>query len=828
MRVSVVICTLNRCEGLQQTLESLRFQSSDEFEVVVVNGPSTDRTEEVLQRWSGQIKVERNPLANLSVSRNIGIRAAAGHVVAFIDDDALPEFDWLTQALPAFADPEVAGVGGIVFDHTGMGLQYHYSASNRFAETTYRDDLPYDDLCFPGSFQFPYLQGTNALFRRSALLDVGGFDETYDYYLDETDLCCRLVDAGYVLRQVDTAPVHHKFLPSGIRDHQRIVTNWFPIMKNQVYFSYRHALGAFSEYDILERSRAFMATRIADARFHEEAGRLPADTANRCAIICAQALAEGTELGRRGVHRRLGPVEWPAPPFLPFEVVDSSRRRKITFVTTGYQPDITGGIARFISDLAPALARRGHEVRVITRSAAAGTVDLEDGVWVHRIECPPIDGGGHLPSVPGPVDDFATASVREIERIAWWSCHEVVYGPMWDVEVLGVVRATGIPVAVHVATPLAVATDMAGHRADPGAAPVIDELIRLEREVLLTADVFHANGRAVMRTLESVQPGTIDERRWGIVPLGVVDRALAPREREHGQPLEVLFVGRFELRKGIDTVLRAIERVAPDRPDVRFTVVGEDRPLRPGEPPVGAAWRARHGDEPWLGRVAMPGVVDDDQLAEHYHRADIALLPSRYESFGLVVVEAMMHSAAVISCDSSGIADVVRADEDGLLVPPGDADALEAALRRLIDDPELRSRLATEGRRSFERSFHIDRTAERIEALLARVHTRPATEVESADVRRLERRRLAAGTPAVVLGTGRAAWVRAARRSVANLVVRSHGHARVVVDDGTTGTHVLGPGHHRLPVSTGAGRIGTSVTDGAADLVGLIEVAPEG
>ena len=51
-------------------------------------------------------------VANLSVSRNIGIRAAGGDIVAFIDDDALPEFDWLPQAMPAFDDPEVGGVGG--------------------------------------------------------------------------------------------------------------------------------------------------------------------------------------------------------------------------------------------------------------------------------------------------------------------------------------------------------------------------------------------------------------------------------------------------------------------------------------------------------------------------------------------------------------------------------------------------------------------------------------------------------------------------------------------------------------------------------------------
>jgi len=229
MRVTVVICTYNRAEGLRETLECLKHQNHRDFEVVVVNGPSTDHTSEVLAEYEGRIRVADNPLANLSVSRNLGIRAAAGDIIAFIDDDALPEFCWLEQATPAFEDPEVGGVGGIVFDHTGMSLQYRYSAANRFGEAEYRDTEPYDDLSRPGGFLVPYLQGTNALFRRPALARIGMFDETFDYYLDETDVCMRMVDAGYVLRQLSDAPVHHKFLPSSSFHRMfATTTEWSP------------------------------------------------------------------------------------------------------------------------------------------------------------------------------------------------------------------------------------------------------------------------------------------------------------------------------------------------------------------------------------------------------------------------------------------------------------------------------------------------------------------------------------------------------------------------------------------------------------------------
>ena len=107
MNVSVVICTYNRAQGLLETLESLRYQSYPYFEVVVVNGPSTDNSEEMLHRWRGRIRRERCWAPNLSMSRNIGIRASGGDIVAFIDDDALPDFAWLETAVRAFDDPAV-------------------------------------------------------------------------------------------------------------------------------------------------------------------------------------------------------------------------------------------------------------------------------------------------------------------------------------------------------------------------------------------------------------------------------------------------------------------------------------------------------------------------------------------------------------------------------------------------------------------------------------------------------------------------------------------------------------------------------------------------
>ena len=134
--VSVIINTLNRGDMLSKVLTSLQWLKYEgDFEVIVVNGPSTDNTASVLEEWNGRIRVGQCEVANLSVSRNIGINMARGEYVVFIDDDAYPEPEWLDQMIAPFDSPYVGAVGGIVYDHTGFNYQFVYQTSNRLLNT---------------------------------------------------------------------------------------------------------------------------------------------------------------------------------------------------------------------------------------------------------------------------------------------------------------------------------------------------------------------------------------------------------------------------------------------------------------------------------------------------------------------------------------------------------------------------------------------------------------------------------------------------------------------------------------------------------------------
>jgi glycogen(starch) synthase len=724
MRVSVVVCTYNREHGLDATLGSLKLQRFTDFEVVVVNGPSTDGTAELLRRWADPIKIVDNPAANLSISRNLGIHASAGEIVAFIDDDALPEPGWLEQALPAFDEPEVAGVGGIVLDHTGMNPQYNYSGSTRFGEGLYSPTVPFDGCSIPGAAVFPYLQGTNALFRRSALAEVGLFDETFDFYLDETDVCVRLVDAGFVLRQLPNAPVHHKYLPSARRNVERVVTNWSSIMRNHVYFGYRHGLLQASEFDVIENALEFRTRILTDARMHEASGRADPGHVERAAESCAAAMAEGMRLGRVAAVGDLPSAVLDPPPFVRYAPSRRPDPLKIAMVSSGYTPNVTGGIARFISDVAPELAGRGHEVRVFARAEEQSTVDLEQSVWVHRLV--PVPTPARIPDGPEHVDAFASAVANELERIEPWWQPDVLYGSLWDVEMLAVARTIpGLPVVPMLATPVAEVAEHEGW--DDPRHPAHDDatdLVRLEREMIAGSVCVHAISDAIVATFDRLYPGALDPARIEVAHIGRADEVGSDELTEPPTPPVVLFVGRLEPRKGIDTFLDATAIVLAGNPSVRVVIAGDD--VRPG--PDGqrypAAWRRRACEG--ADRVEFVGAVDDAELDRLMHASSIVVMPSRYESFGLVVVEAMMYARVPVASDVGGIAELIVDGDSGVLVPVGDAGALASSILDLLADPTRLRAIRHRARVRYESHLSLPAAADRLETVLRRALARVA------------------------------------------------------------------------------------------------------
>lgn len=726
---SIIINTLNRAALLRKTLQSFRWiKYGGEFEVIVVNGPSTDDTAKVVDEWSPHIRAGTCDVANLSVSRNIGICMAQGDVVAFIDDDAIPEPEWIAQLEAAYDSAEIGGAGGGVFDQTGYSYQYKYSTATRLGNANWTATSSAENFCFPGSFEFPYLQGTNASFRRSALLEVGGFDEEIEYYLDETEVCCRLVDAGYVIRQLANAFVHHKFAPSHVRDDNRINRYRYPVIKNKIYFSLRHGRPYVPLGEIMEDNLMFSRGREHDVEFHIEAGRLDEAERKIFADENERAWTRGIQAGMSDSIKLIDPAKLDrhADAFRPFTVIDKSTPLSILLVSKDFPPMHCGGVATLSKELAQALAADGHIVHVVTQSRDINRVDLENGVWVHRmlvetIERPP---RALSEAIPQHVWDWSATALKEARRIASHRRIDVVEAPIWDCEGVAFLFDGRWPLVTSLQTTIHFWLDSHSEYREDEAwmSGFGTPMMALERTLMLGSDGIRSISSAIRRDIEAAYDIEFDAERIAVQALGLAD--LAPEADSLNVVPEVLFVGRLEARKGIDVLLAAIPLVLGEIPDARFSIVGDDTLVGPD----GRTYKETFltGGE-WDGAVRFEGRMDDTALPGAYSRCDVFVAPSRFESFGLVFLEAMRAAKPVIGCDVGGMPEVIDDGKSGLLVPPGDPRALADAIISLLRDSARRRQMGRAGRERFLSHFTSGRMAQESESLYARaieIHSR--------------------------------------------------------------------------------------------------------
>ena len=195
---------------------------------------------------------------------------------------------------------------------------------------------------------------------------------------------------------------------------------------------------------------------------------------------------------------------------------------------------------------------------------------------------------------------------------------------------------------------------------------------------------------------------------YNIIPNGVdVERFAAkaePLQEFQDGKLNILFVGRPEKRKGLEHLLRAYAQVKAARPDTRLIVVGAGKFDR----------YKRLVRSLRLADVAFCGYVPYEELPRYHHTADVFCAPNTgFESQGIVLLEAMAAGLPIVASNIEGFADVFTHGVHGLLALPGDADGLAAMLLQLLKAPDLRRRMAEQGRQRAE-EFRWQRVSQQI------------------------------------------------------------------------------------------------------------------
>lgn len=704
--VSVIVCTYNRGDLLERCLDYLQYQTNQSFEVVVVNGPSSDNTCEVLERFKDRIKIGVNPDRNLAVSRNIGIDLADGDLLAFIDDDALPFDDWIETLLDEFnRRPLTLGaLGGPAYYAGTLRYQSEDIGINRFAEAKVNIDS--SEVGTNGWERS--LLGTNTCFSAKAIRAVKGFDEQFDYFLDESELCFRLRRSGYLVAYRHDLYLRHEFAQSHNRGGRHNY-NWFTICKNTAYY-----ISAYSGLKGLELKK-YLDQRILNERI------APLEAAFKSGEIqkseydsYVKAIRSGVEQGlkdavdfpkTRDLLNGSGGVKFFTTASADYPLVGyDTPRLHICIVSKEFPPySASGGIGTLYYHLASELLLMGHYVTVITPGSDSHVYRC--GRFSVRY-APSRAHASDLLGATGFVNNlnWGITALRAVAELHSEQKIDIIESALWDAEALPISllpKNERPPVVLRLVTPFPVAARLNGWQVPQRE---VDLFLAGERALIQNADLVVPISKSIARTIEA-EHSIQSDARWSLSYCGIAywpffDATVGytSLEDKNGKPLKVsadmkfvLFVGRLEGRKGVGTLLEAAKRFLVDDQDTHLVLAGRDI----------ENWTERAKEivgVSLLERVHFLGSVEDHVREKLLHAAYCVVFPSQYESFGLVPLEAFVHGKPVIASRSGAIPEVVDDDRCGLLFEAGNAEAMAGCVSRVLKDKDLYVRLSSGAR----------------------------------------------------------------------------------------------------------------------------------
>ena len=370
---------------------------------------------------------------------------------------------------------------------------------------------------------------------------------------------------------------------------------------------------------------------------------------------------------------------------------------RILILSWEYPPRIVGGLGKHVHRLSTALADSGHTVHVVTRDHPdAPAEEVVDGVHVVRVgEYPPIVPFEEL--IPW-VLQFNVGVLERATKILLEEEIDLVHAHDWLVAyaAAAVKNLFDVPLVstVH-------ATEYGRHQGYlPG--PMNKLIHQIEwwltyesRRTITCSRYMHDQIEEIFQ----LPPAKLDVISNGVdldavhKPEGVEE--FRAEKLEPGEKM-IFFAGRLEYEKGVQTVLDALPLVNEEVP-VRFFVAG-----------VGTHEQALrdHVERDGLdGHVEFLGFVPDEELAMYYAAADLAVVPSLYEPFGMVALETMAAGTPCIAADTGGLRELVVHDATGLRFSPGDPASLAGAILRLLTDARLDHRLTLDARRMLNDQF---------------------------------------------------------------------------------------------------------------------------
>jgi glycogen(starch) synthase len=368
---------------------------------------------------------------------------------------------------------------------------------------------------------------------------------------------------------------------------------------------------------------------------------------------------------------------------------------RVLIVSWEYPPIVEGGLGRHVRKLSEGLVREGVEVHVLVRNAQSRsprehpTEEDRNGVRVHRVEEPPFPKDDLNRFVQWVIDmntHMRAVGAELAERIR----PDLVHGHDWLVAKAceALARRIDVPylTTIH-------ATEFGRHQGWVGKHPQ-SYIHRTETRMAKRADGVIVCSHYMRGHVADVFG--IDEQRVDVIPNGIdpedlvaVDDLAALRAR-FAKPDErlVLLVGRLVYEKGFQVALDALPAVIERLGNVRFLVAGSGTHEQ--------ELKRQAADLGLTGHGTFMGWIGDDVLHSLYRIADLCVVPSIYEPFGIVALEAMASGVPCIVADTGGLREVVPNHDVGLRFRSKDPRSLARMVERVLTDGDLRDRLVTE------------------------------------------------------------------------------------------------------------------------------------
>ncbi len=393
--------------------------------------------------------------------------------------------------------------------------------------------------------------------------------------------------------------------------------------------------------------------------------------------------------------------------------------RRIAVISMHTSPTATlgqnanGGLNVYVREVCFAFSERGIATDIFTRKQSVDDPQIESLAPNSRVIYLPAGNGLDKYSLYREVPAFA-ARVLEFAA-AEGITYDLLYSHYWlSGEVACLLRPRLATGWAHIAHTLGLVKNRS---LAAGARPEPELRIRVEAEIAEQADLLMASTEDEGRDL--VDTYGADPERVAIVAPGVdlsmfqpMDRWTARREIGYGNGRLLLFVGRLERLKGVEIAIRALALLRDrQHDDVRLLVLGQDS--REGDESEMERLKAVASEVGVRDRVDFVGSVAHHELPYFYAAADVCVMPSYSESFGLVGLEAQACGCPVVASDVAGLRSVVRDEVTGYLVESHDPAAYAERIGRLLADGELAQQMGRRGRLLAQR-YSWSRTADRI------------------------------------------------------------------------------------------------------------------